>query len=366
MDTIENIKKKNFIINVAYIAIILGIVYFITKYLFKWISPFIVAFGIAFILKKPARYLSKKLNIPLKIVLVLMVFLFYFTLGLLIITMGTKLVAFLTALFTQMPEFYTQAIEPFLEKILASAQNLLYTIDPEIISSLNQNLSEIVKRLGQNISEISMTAVGLISTQVVKLPTFLIKTLITIIATFFIASDYEKVSVFIVNQFSERGKEILLKVKFYLVGTVWVCIKSYGLIMSITFLELSIGFAIIGVKHGISIALLIAVFDILPVFGTGGVMIPWALLTFLQGKTSLGISFVILYVVVTIVRNIIEPKIVGSQLGLHPVITLISIFLGVKFFGFIGLFGLPITVSTLKYLNDIGIVRLYTRNRQAV
>ena len=108
------------------------------------------------------------------------------------------------------------------------------------------------------------------------------------------------------------------------------------------------------------VALLIAIFDILPVLGTGGIMIPWAVLSLLGGEITRGLSLLALYLIVTVIRNIIEPKIVGKQIGLHPVLTLMSMFVGTTLFGVVGLFGLPILLSLLRYLNEQGTISLYT------
>ena len=106
------------------------------------------------------------------------------------------------------------------------------------------------------------------------------------------------------------------------------------------------------------VAFCTAIFDILPVLGTGGIMIPWAVLTAVSGNYILGLKLAGVYVVVTVVRNIIEPKIVGGQLGLHPIVTLTSMFVGVQLLGVVGLFGFPIGLSLLRYLNDHGVIRI--------
>ena len=129
--------------------------------------------------------------------------------------------------------------------------------------------------------------------------------------------------------------------------------------MFITFVELSIGLTLIGIKHAVAVALVVSIFDILPVLGTGGVMIPWTVLAALQGNYSLAVGLLVIYIVITVIRNIIEPKIVGSQLGLHPVVTLCSMFVGVQLFGVIGLFGFPIGLPLLRYLNDHGVIKLF-------
>ena len=125
------------------------------------------------------------------------------------------------------------------------------------------------------------------------------------------------------------------------------------IIMSITFVELSIGFTIIGLDYAFIIAFCIAIFDILPVLGTGGIMLPWAVITAIRGDIPLALSLLAIYVVVTVIRNIIEPKIVGAQLGLHPVVTLVSMFVGTQLFGVLD-FLIPICLSLLRHLNETG------------
>ena len=92
--------------------------------------------------------------------------------------------------------------------------------------------------------------------------------------------------------------------------------------------------------------------------GDGGIMIPWVVLEAIQGNYPLALGLLAVYLVVTVIRNIIEPKIVGSQVGLHPLVTLMSMFIGAQLFGVLGLFGLPITLSLLKNLNDQGVIHI--------
>lgn len=87
-------------------------------------------------------------------------------------------------------------------------------------------------------------------------------------------------------------------------------------------------------------------------------MIPWSLFMLVYGNYPLALELFLIYVIITVIRNIIEPKIIGGQLGLHPVVTLISMFVGVGFFGPIGLFGLPILLSLIRHLNDRGVIKV--------
>ena len=91
-------------------------------------------------------------------------------------------------------------------------------------------------------------------------------------------------------------------------------------------------------------------------------MIPWSVVCLVMGNYGLGLQLFILYVIITIVRNIIEPKIVGKQLGLHPIVTLSSMFAGLQLLGGLGLFGFPITLSLLLHLNNKGVIKILKRD----
>ena len=123
--------------------------------------------------------------------------------------------------------------------------------------------------------------------------------------------------------------------------------------------ELAVGISILGVKHAVLIAAVIAVFDILPMLGTGGIIIPWGIISLVTGNVFVGIGLLVLYVVITVVRNIVEPKIVGGQLGLHPIVTLACMFTGLQLCGIIGLFGFPIMLSLLLSLNKNGTIHIF-------
>ena len=106
-------------------------------------------------------------------------------------------------------------------------------------------------------------------------------------------------------------------------------------------------------------AILIAVFDILPVLGSGGILVPWAVISLVTGDIFLGVGIAILYVTITVIRNIIEPKIVGRQVGLHPVVTLACMYVGTMVMGILGLFLFPVSMSILIQLNDSGKIKIF-------
>ena len=160
-------------------------------------------------------------------------------------------------------------------------------------------------------------------------------------------------------QCSPKVKNLIYDIKDYTVNTLFKIIFAYAKIMSITFVELSIGFIILGIDSPFLVALLISIFDVLPVLGTGGIMVPWVLYLLINGQINLAIGLLILYIIVTVIRNIIEPKIVGDQIGVHPLLMLIGMYAGVKIFGMFGLILFPVVLIIIKNLNDSEKIHLY-------
>lgn len=352
-------KRRAFIINFVYFAIILFVSIAVIKYGLPMISPFVIAFVIASLLRKPIRFLADAFRISDKWVAILMVLLVYSTIGFLLSLVSVKALMQMKNLLGGLPVFYAIHVEPVLVNIFSQIEQLVSRMDASLVAALRDQGAEFLKSVGQMVSSLSMSAVGGISGAAYSLPGMFIRLLLMIISTFFITIDYERLTGFCMRQLNDDTKAVFLQVKEYVVGTLFVCIRSYAFIMSLTFLELALGLSIIGVKNAIMIALTIAVFDVLPVLGTGGIMIPWVVLTAVQGNYPMALALLLVYLVITIIRNIIEPKIVGSQIGLHPVVTLICIFVGAQLFGVLGLFGFPIGLSLLRHLNETGTIKLF-------
>lgn len=351
-------KRRAFLLNFAYYAVYIAIAYVVLRYGFKYVAPFAIAFIVAFLLKRPISFFSRKLKVPRKPVALLTVLLFYLTVGSLITLLGIKLVSGIAGLMGRLPMLYETYGIPYLAQVMTNLEAILYQLDDSLVAAINGMGTQLLSSLGNMVSMLSSSVISLVSGFATSLPGFFINVVLMVISSFFIAGDYEKLTGFCINQLSEGSKAIFIQIKEYLVGTLWVCIRSYAIIMTITFTELSIGLSILKINNAILVAALIAVFDVLPVLGTGGIMIPWIVLTAIRGNFALALGLLVLYVIITVIRNIIEPKIVGSQLGLHPVVTLASMYAGVRLLGGIGLFGFPIGLSLLRYLNDHGVINI--------
>lgn len=352
----EQQRKLNFIINIVYFIAIIVIAYFIFKYILGWFMPFIIGFILAAAVQPAARKISEKTHIKVKICAVVGVLVLVLTLGLIIF----GLLFFLVNRFDYITDFVGSLIDS-LKFAMASLSNRLSPFMQQIKEITGMQFDGSMAGFSSKLLEIS------------KLPEMLMKflqsafsgiapmflnTVITIVAASFIAADYKNVTGFLARLIPKRHRGTAAGIKEFFFKTVLKLIRAYATLMLITFVELSLGLFLIGINNPIGISAIIALIDIMPVLGTGTVMIPWAATEFLLGKTLLGICLFILYAVITVIRNILEPKIVGSHIGLHPLITLTALIVGLKAFGIIGMIALPITILILKDLYIKKIIKL--------
>ena len=353
----DNMKfRRSFIINCAYFVIIAALIFFIVKYAVPLLMPFILAFLVAVFLQVPVKALHRKTKLKKKLCALICSLLFFVVLAAFIAWGGIELVTGAHKLVINMPQFFTETVAPIIVDVFGKLETLQLWNELNLMDLLKNLESQLMDALGGLATKASTAAIGMVTGFAASLPMLFVKTILFIVGTVFITMDYDRIMNYVVYQMNDRVREIFEGTKSYMINVLFVVIRSYLLIMSITFVELSIGLSIIGIDYALLVALCIAIFDILPVLGTGGVMIPWAVISLIMGNFWLALKLFVVYVIITIVRNIIEPKIVGGQLGLHPIVTLSSMFAGLQVLGGLGLFGFPIGLSLMMHLNKKGVI----------
>ena len=336
-------KKRDFLINFAYWLIVAVGTYLAFEYLLPISVPFIFGILIAWMVIS----ISQKLHCPNKLFRIGLTVLIYGVIGLLIVLLAAKGVSAVSGIIEWLPEVYENKLLPFATTVYDWCVHTIQLLDPALMNALEMLLEGILSALKNLISSLSGVAVNLVSGLATGVPNLILSLLAMIFSTIFVVGDYENISAFAEKHVPQGMKKLLVNIRVYLTDTLFVVIRSYVLIMLLTFTELSILFSIFGIEHAIVKAAVIAVLDVMPILGTGGIMIPWAVTSLVLGYTGLGLQLLLIYAIVTVVRNYVEPKIVGTQLGLHTIITLVSMFVVLRLFGFWGLFGLPVGISFL-------------------
>ena len=347
-------RITQFLIQFAYGAVILGLVFLGFKYVLPLLMPFLLAYLFSLLLHKPADYLSKRLKIGRRLVAAVLVTLFYLLLAVLALLVGSELFTFARDAVSR----FNTVIIPSVEALTEWASRWTRRLDPNVISVLEGMENSVLLSLRSKVAEISTRVVtGIMS----GVPSGFLNVLFMVIATYFISLDFGLLRWAVARRIKSEIYEKIIAGATYLSTTLGRLARSYLLIMCITFVEQAIGLTILGVDYSILIAMAIAVFDIFPVVGSGTIMLPWAVSSLVTGDMKRGVGLLVMYVIITIVRQSIEPRIVGDHVGLHPLLTLMCMFVGFRVFGGVGMLGLPILVAVLNGLENDGVITLFPK-----
>ena len=310
--------------------------------------PFLIAFIISLLIEPLIRKVMKYTNFTRKVsAIITLSFVFLLIIGLLvwgIISLVTEA--------TNILENLNSNMENIASKVLNFASRFRFDnirIPKQIKIIVENGLDNLTKE-GSNIAQKFLTNVLDTLTHIPKLMIYIG---ITIVATYFVCTDkmyiLDQMEHHLprnwVNKFGYKLKKVISSLGDYL--------KAEGVLILISFSIVLIGliiFNLIGmnVRYPLVIALFIGFVDALPILGAGTIMLPWAVISAFNGDIQLAIALIVLYIIIIVTRQLVEPRIVSSHIGIHPIFTLIAMYTGFKIIGVIGMFVGPIVLIILK------------------
>lgn len=336
-------EKKVFLVNITFTAVVAFLIFLITRFMLSYLLPFVIGVILAFLMQKPAAALSKKSKLAKSTVAAILVSIAYLLavclIGILVWLIFNYVVGFTDSL----PK-YIGELQSLLDEMYQSLSRVFESLPDNVKETVDGFISEALKTLSSTVLNFfSSFATNLAR----NLPALLFSSLVTVIASFYIAKDFDKIVNFLKNMISKKRYDNILKIKAIVTNSVFKIMIGYLILMGITFVELAIGFWLLDVKNVLVIAAMVSVIDLLPVLGTGTVLLPWSIVCFLASEPVRGIGFVVLYLFVTVIRNVLEPKIIGKQTGINPLLSLVTIFVGLRVAGIGGMLLLPIIVTVV-------------------
>ncbi|MCB6200957.1 sporulation integral membrane protein YtvI [Extibacter muris] len=336
------------IVSLAFSLIGTALFVFLGARLLVFFMPFVIGWFIAYIASPVVNWLERRLKIVKKLgsaiiiigVLAGLVFLLYFA--------GSRLWREIMALIQNMPDLYRQ-LESGLGDIGKTLEGVFTVLPKGIQNGWHAMVSNLDSTMGDLIGRFSEPTVAAAGNFAKKIPSVLIATIVTVISAYFFIADRDAVIAWskkIAPDPVVRRMSMVIDNLKYAVGGYF---KAQMKIMAVVFGLLLIGFVLMGVHFQILLALLIAFLDFLPFFGTGTALIPWALYKFMVGNYKLAIALMVLYAVTQLVRQLIQPKLVGDSMGLNPLVTLVLLYVGYKVGSVLGMiFAVPIGMIVIN------------------
>ena len=350
----ENRKKLLFLSNfVYYIGIV--ILCFLAIKLIPWFWPFLSSLLLAYLFKSMARRFMARTKTAAAVT----GFLFYFLVFLIFWFFAAISVSYVIDFSKTLPDFYNRSLLPYAQQLSERLLVIIRRFAPVSAISISELFSLLSTAAQEVVTELSSFFLSKATGFLKSMPLFFIGFVFMIVSSFAIAMDYDNVMQFIMRQIPHKVRPVIYDIKNFLLSSLFKLIKAYIIILFITFIELCIGLWALRIPSFWKYATVISILDLLPILGSGAVLIPWGIIELINQRSALGAGLLVLYAVITVVRNIIEPHIIGDSLGLHPAAALTAMFFGLKSFGIFGMLFVPVAIMLIRFLQQNGKIRLY-------
>ena len=309
--------------------------FILLRYLLLPLLPFLIAWGVAFVVRPAAAFISGKCRLPRRLVSA--------ALAAITILVGLSAAVGLgvwgiSAAWRFLTDFATdERLFEFLERIADPIGSIFG--DGEGAARLEEYLGETLKG---TVNSLLSALVNILTAVVTRVPGVLFFLLVTLIAAIYFSIDLEGINAAVRRILPERLGNALVRLKdsFLTVGVRYI--RSYLILMSMSFVIILVGLLIMRVKNALLIALIISLLDLLPLIGVGTVLVPWSIFQLIFGSSAMGVGLIVLLVVHEIARQFAEPRIIGKSLGLNPIVSLVLLYVGYSLFGIFGLVLTPV------------------------
>ena len=336
-DYLDTVKKYTGIfLNIAVPLVITSLIWFVGPKIIVFFLPFVIGLVIALAAAPLVRFLERRVKLMRRFTsmaiivgaLALIVLLLWLILSNLI-REGYRFLQDAPALLDSMGEE--------LRHTIMKLQQILKVLPDDVHQSIFSGMDNLGKVISDSISSMSAPAMEVVSSVARSIPDILVDTVVILMSAYFFLADYDKLL--------EKAKKIMpdmfVRAMAFLKKTSGEIVGSYFLaqfrIMFVIAVVLAVGLTIAGVSYSGLVAVLIAVLDFLPIFGTGTVLIPWALIKLLNGSYSAAVFLLVLYGLTQLIRQLIQPKLIGDTMGMNPLLTLLFLYVGYQLGGFTGM-----------------------------
>jgi sporulation integral membrane protein YtvI len=329
-----------------FVLSIIGLYYF-----FPYTTPFLIALVIAVLLESIVTPLITVIKLPRTYAVIIAFTIFILAVSGIIVLGVTKITFETIALMRELPVYLVIFQEQFIG-LLNQGQLIYKGLPPETLETLNSTLSSAVNEVNGFLKQLLGFLLGLAS----ALPKAFIWRLVVFISIFLISLGLPKLKEQFLVNFEQSAQEkvtvILGDLNLAIIGFV----RAQIILSFLTYLISLIGLLFLDIKYALSIAFLITLVDILPILGTGSVIVPWAVFLLIQENTTTALGLLVLYAVLIIFRRIAEPKILGRNIGISALATIASLWIGFELLGVSGLFLGPIFVIIFQAVRRAGLL----------
>ncbi|MEK3883083.1 sporulation integral membrane protein YtvI [Paenibacillus sp. PL2-23] len=313
-------------------------------------APFLLALVVAIFLEPLNGMLMRRFKLNRLVAAIISSTLFTVLLIGLIVLLGIKIVAELIAYLQKVPQYFENASE-IVDQLLVDARGLYQNLPPDAIETLEGYLLKLTGTITTMVGKLSSSVVSFAS----SLPGVFIFFIVFLVAVYMFSFSLHTMKASVLSLFDESSRPQVDQMLNNLRRSIFGFLRSQIILSAMTYVISLAGLLILDIKYPMAIALLIIIVDIMPILGTGSVLVPWAAYLILTGDVYTGIGLVILFLFITVFRRIVEPKILGDSVGIGALSALISLYVGFKLVGVIGVFIGPLIVIIYMAARQAGL-----------
>lgn len=313
------------------------------KYLLAILFPFLLAVLFSIFLEPVIIFLTRDGKVPKIFAVPVAMFIFFGGIGTILTLIILRLVKELNDLSEELPEKLDEG-QQFIDLWFEKGKIFYGTLPEEVTANLEATIDNIVMTIQGWLPEIA----GFLLVIIGGVPGVIMVVIVSLIATYFLSKDREEIIKLWLKLVPSPWGERALQISRQVTDAFQSYVRAQFVLISITTVISITGLHIIGSQYALTLGLIIGVLDMIPVLGPGTIYIPWAFWAFITGDMVLGLKLTVLYLLVLVVRTVLEAKVVAVNLGLHPLAVLAAMYIGLKTIGILGLILGPILVIAIQ------------------
>lgn len=351
-------NKEKFLLRAGCWAVWAAVGYLLLRYLLRYLAPFVLAWAIASMCERGVSFLRKKLRLKRSFLAAVVTLLLAGSVIALTATALSALLRQAMAFLGDLP-LYLQQFPLLAENILRRLESFSHAFDPGVQRWLEQGITSAAGHLGTWAGKLSARCLQAIPAALSHLPQAALFTVTSALAVFFTVESYPRIIAFVRRQLPEHLLTRWQTIRAALRLSLGQWLRAQLLLLGITFVQLLAGLTLLRVRYALLLAAVTALIDALPVFGSGIVLLPWAVLCLCTGAIPRGLALTALYAVVTLVHNIAAPKLLAAQSGISPLVSLLAMYAGFCVCGVWGMVLFPLLAMLVVHLQQSGLVHLW-------
>ena len=343
---------KSFTNLILVVVIVLGCIFVAPKVILLFM-PFIIGWFLALLANPLVRFFEEKIKIKRKAGSVLVIVSVIAGICVLIYAIGNRLVKALICFLKIVPDMWQDMKVEFLG-VSRKWSNVIDSLPKEVIEKAGEIGETIGTEVGVIVGELSVPTADAVGDFAGNIPGIVIAVIMCLLSAYFFVTEKEYVGNLFKKIIPASWMKKCLLLKKTTIDVIVGYLKAQLKIEIWIYFILAAGFMLLKVRYGYLIAIPIALLDILPVFGTGTVLVPWTLFKLLSGDYIYALGLMVIWGVSQLVRQVIQPKMIGDSMGMAPIPTLIHLYVGYKLAGVIGMIvAVPFGILVLA-MNDAG------------